>query len=273
VATNSWHRIASSVAMVAAMACSPADAIVGGTATTAFGQVGTGTSASAVQITPNWVLTARHVAFAVGDLFSDAYGSSLVDAVYPFSSAAFPENDLKLVRLAAAIGAPELPLVADVIPYGVLATPVAATIASARNQSPRGYGFTEIREVDQLAQVTNGPLVVANYLMTLSAASDGTPYVQGGDSGGALFLGHVTDSSSPLVGIASAVDNVAIPPESYFVELSRYRSWIDQTMAADVADTQTALWVVTGVPEASTWALWLVGLASLAAVTARRRRH
>lgn len=104
----------------------PAHAIQGGIATSAFGQVGTGHCCSAVQITANWVLTARHVGYTDQDTFSDAYGASPVAKVYHFSNAAFPENDLTLLRLAAPIaGAPALSLLADVIPYGELSSPTA----------------------------------------------------------------------------------------------------------------------------------------------------
>lgn len=255
-------------------ACAPAHAIQGGIATSAFGQVGTGHCCSAVQITANWVLTARHVGYTDQDTFSDGYGASPVAKVYHFSNAAFPENDLTLLRLATPIaGAPALSLLADVIPYGERSSPIDATIVSAKNQAPRGYAFVEVVAVERQDQTQNGPLVDVNYLVTLGPGTKGLPYVEGGDSGGALFLGHFNDSLSPLMGITSAygIDNAGTT-YSLFVELSRYRGWIDQTMAADATDAQTATWVTVNVPEPATWPLWLAGLGGLGVIARRRMR-
>ena len=93
--------------------------------------------------------------------------------------------------------------------------------------------------------------------------------MQGGDSGGGLFLGHVTDSSV-LLGLTSALltDEKNRPIGSAFVQPAAYRSWIDATLAADGADTQAVLWLAASVPEPTTWALWLCGVAGLAAARA-----
>ena len=95
------------------------------------------------------------------------------------------------------------------------------------------------------------------------------PYVQGGDSGGGLFLGHVSTHSSPLLGIGSAQFSDVISPgvgfASAYVQVAAYRSWIDNVMHTDLADGQTALWIGTPIPEPATWALGLAGLVALAA--------
>lgn len=258
------------LALAAAALCAPAQAIVGGTATTGFGQVSNG-----VQITENWVLSAHHLGFGVGSHYGNGYGVATVAAVYNASGAAFPDNDLTLLRLATPITAPGLSLLADRLPDGLLATPLDVTIATGANQVPRGYGQTQLRAVAaQIDPDDAGPLgpVTVNYLITYGAGFGG-PRVQGGDSGGGLFLGAVTDSVSPLLGITSAhltFDAAGLQQASGFVQLAAYRGWIDATLATDLADAQTAQWV-SAVPEPGTAALALAGGLWLAG-TARRRR-
>ena len=258
----------------AALFCSPALAIVGGTATTGFGQVSNG-----VQITPNWVLTAAHLGFAAGSGYSNAYGSSTVAARYLPGPGPFPADDLALLRLDAPIGgAPVLALSADLLAPGSYPA-LDVTIATGRNQVPRGYGFTLLQEVLSSVEYENPPgttsTVPVNWLVTYTSGV-GQPYVQGGDSGGGLFLGHVTDSVTPLLGIASAQlessDGVPTSYASAFVQLAGYRSWIDTTMAADTNDNQLPLWLtgVVPVPEPATWLLWLAGAGLLGGLARRR---
>jgi MYXO-CTERM domain-containing protein len=247
-----------------------AQAIVGGTSTSAFGQVDSG-----VQITDNWVLTARHVGYAVGGTYSNGYGSATIAARYDLGGGVTLQNDLALLRLGTAIDVPELSLSADVLAPGVLGSPFAATIATGRNQVPQGYAFTTVHEVWN--QVSTGSLPFAvNWLVAYNFTGTGftTPYVQGGDSGGGLFLGQVTDSSSALLGITSTYleGTVMISSAggltevpffgSAFVQLAAYRGWIDTTMAADVTDAQLATWV-SSVPEPESALLWALGLAGL----------
>lgn len=242
-----------------------AAAIVGGTSTTAFGVVGAfSTGSSGVQITDNWVLTARHVGAGIGATFTDGFGSAVIAQRYQLSGPGFPQNDLALLRLATPIGIAALPIEATVLPPGALATPIDATIATGANQVPRGYGQTLLQEVlDEVDPDDAGPQtsVPVNWLLAHTAAF-GPPYVQSNDSGGGLFLGHVTDSST-LLGIASAAVIDGNDPDvraSAFVQLSAYRDWIDATMAADPFDTQMALWV-SSVPEPGTALLWAGALA------------
>lgn len=224
----------------------PAAAIVGGTATTAFGHVGNG-----VQITENWVLTARHLGIAVGDTFTDGYGSATVGARYALGNGPTLVNDLVLLRLNTPIAAPALQLLSVAMPVGPLASPLAVTIATGRNPV-RSYGQTTLAMVvDTVALNVSGVpgIYGVNWLQTYDARL-GTPYVQGGDSGGGLFLGHVEDSAGAvLMGISSAQVQFKDPSgggigfASAFVQLAAYRDWIDDTMRMDTTDAQMAQWV------------------------------
>lgn len=261
-------------ALAAAVAASPASAIVGGTSTSAFGQVATG-----VQFTDNWVVTARHAVPGVGSVYANGYGSSTVAAVYTLGGGSFPQNDLALLRLSTPIDIPELALSADPWPLGELTPSVAVTIATGHNQTPRGYAWAELSAVvHQIDPDDDGPLnsVSVNYLLTYDS-SYGAPYVESGDSGGALFLGQVTDATSALLGVTSAQLNGQNSQgqtvyASAFWQLAPHRDWIDSVMSADNHDTQQALWVSGVVPEPATLALWSTGLVLLAARRAAARR-
>ena len=272
---RNWFRpriLSAAAAVFGLMAALPAAAIVGGTATAEFGQVGRG-----VQVLPNWVITAHHLGYGVGSTFSNGYGSATVAATYSFTNAAFPADDLTLLRLATPIAAPSLTLLDTVLTAGS-GYAIDATLTTGLNQVPRGYGFSQVREfLPQVDPDDDGPLgpVSANLLVTYTGNYAG-PYVQGGDSGGGLFLGHVTSlaGGAPLWGIASAqlsdkdADGNDINFRSGYTQLGSYRSWLDATLAADGADTQALAWVSSPVPEPAAWALMLAGLCAIA----RRRR-
>jgi hypothetical protein len=245
----------------------PVQAIVGGISTSSFMQV-----ASGVQITDNWVLTASHLNYAVGSTFTDGYGSATVAATYVVGPGPFPADDLTLLRLAAPIAAPQLQVLSNVVPAGTFATPVPVTIATGQNQTPRGYAFADLREVRTSTNTVSGPVAV-NWLVTYSATL-GAPYVEGGDSGGGLFLGQVTDSNGgALMGITSAQLQGGVGQYgSAFIQLAAYRSWIDTTMTGDLTDSQLPQWV-SAVPEPASWALLLAGGALLGAVSLRQRRE
>jgi hypothetical protein len=263
------HLFASTLAAVSALGlATPAQAIVGGLPTVDFKATGIG-----LQVTNNWVLTVQHAAFNVGDSYSNGFGSRTVLARYDApGSGTFPANDLTLLRLSSGPGVvPDLAVSADLFADGPFAA-LAVTITSPLNSGPdRGYGFTTVSEFTTLIDPDDsGPLgnVVVNYLIS----NDSSLHVQGGDSGGGLFLGHVTDSTSPLLGLSSALltDANNQPTGSAFVLLAAYRPWIDLTMAGDPSDSQAVQWT-SAVPEPAAPLLWALGLCTLAGLAARNR--
>lgn len=261
------QRPFTAVAALLLALAAPAQAIEGALPTTAFAAVGIG-----VQITPDWVLAVEHATLGVGSFYGNGYGGREVLAVYAApGSGVFPANDLSLLRLApAAVSVPYLPVNDTPWADGAIG-PLDVTIASAANTPPvRGYAFTQVGEAaTQYDPDDTGPLqpVTVNWLISM----DSQVFVQGGDSGGGLFLGHVTDSSL-LLGLTSAqiTDEKDTPLGSAFVQPGAYRGWIDATLAGDTADTQAVWWVsASAVPEPAPWLLALAGGAWLA----RRRRR
>jgi hypothetical protein len=257
------------IAVALLVLTAPARAITGSIATASFAAVSSG-----VQITADWVVTARHVVVGAGASYANGYGERSVAASYALPGE-FPNDDLALMRLAPLATPSAVPLLAvsaDLIVDGSFA-PLAVTIASSANSTgPRAYAYTTLSEADSSLDPDGpGPKtpVRVNYLISL----DSSVHVQGGDSGGALFAGQVTDSGV-LLGITSALleDNQKRPVGSAFVQLAAYRGWIDATMAADLADNEAVLWA-TAVPEPATWLLYLAGLGSLRFIRRRRARE
>lgn len=251
----------------------PACALVGGTPTSWFAQVSDG-----VQFSDNWVLTAAHVDLHAGDVYRNGYGSAWIAARYDAPNAAFPRDDLALLRLASPIAAPALQLSGAALPPGRLFEPMPVTIAGGEGGAGRSYAQTLLREVWPVADVDGpGPAAPQHVDWLVTYADDfGPPYVEAGDSGGGLFAGHLGDSTGALLGITSAAltNDIVVPAlhGSAFVQLAGYRGWIDATMRADAADGQQARWVGGLVPEPSTPALWL-GAALLAPWWRARQRR
>ena len=264
-------RLCTGLAVAAAL---PAQATVGGTGTNSFLAVG----AYGVQVAPDWVLTANHVAggfFPVSPPsttdYSNGYGTrAVVDRFDAPGSGLFPANDVSLLRLAPTLAAVPYLLVSSDL-YAVGAMPALnVTITNSGNQLPRGYAFTTVTEfADKIDPDDAGPsgLVTVNYLLSY----DSLVHVEGGDSGGGLFLGHVFDAISPLLGLNSArlEDANKVPLGSGFVIPAAYRSWIDSTLSSALNNTQQIQWV-SSVPEPGTWLLWAAGLAVLTAVARKR---
>jgi V8-like Glu-specific endopeptidase len=261
---NPAHHLWASCALAAPMLCGalPAHAIVNGTATTSFSAVGALGDATGVLIADNWVLTAAHVANALSvgaSSFSLLDGTSLVDAVYTFSSAAFPNNDIALVHLSTSLDT-ATPILNDVvIRSNQVASLGTLTMVTAQNQEPNGYATTTAYSAIT-TNTSKGVTSTVNWLLT-----NGQAYVQSGDSGSALFKGAVGDSAGALLlGIGSAAlvnDTTGASEGSAFVQVASYKGWIDATMASS---GQQVVWA-SSVPESSTLAMFaLGGLAMLA---------
>lgn len=252
-----------SCAFAMALWCaSPAHAIVNGANTSSFNAVGELGSASGVLISDNWVLTAAHVANGLtvgGSSFDSLGGASLIDAVYTFSSAAFPNNDIALVHLSTSLDTTTPILNDQVIKNNQAASLGTLTMATAQNQVPNGFATT-LASGTTITHTEDGVTSTVNWITT-----NGQAYLQGGDSGSALFQGAVSDSGGALLlGIASAalVNNTnGASLGSAFVQVANYKNWIDTTMASS---GQQAIWA-SSVPEPSSMALYaLGGLAILA---------
>lgn len=257
----------------------PARAISNSTPTTAFAPVGF----FGVQVAPDWVVTANHVAaafFPIGSGtidFGNGLGTrTVIDRFDAPGSTGFPANDLTLLRLAPGSGPGAglyLPLASDLYASGSFgALPV--TIAASDPALQRRYGFSTVSAFAQtLDPDDDGPLgpVQVNYLLSF----DTSVYVQPGDSGGGVFWGHLSalnGAASPLLGLASAqLGEAAAPEGSAFVLLAAYRDWIDLTLASAPGNTQQLQWVSV-VPEPATALLWSLGLAAVGAAAVRRRR-
>jgi hypothetical protein len=262
------RRLSAATITTVAALLSPlsAHALVGGTDTSSYSAVGEIGGATGILIADNWVLTVNHVAAGVttGSSFVSLTGSSVVDAVYRYSTAAFPNNDIALVHLSTALSSSGVPVLNDTaLKSSTLSSLGALTVVTAANQTPNGQGSVTAQSLMATYKDANGVSYTANWLVT-----SGTVYVEGGDSGSALFKGSVADSAGALLlGLASAsLNDGSGNPLSAFVQVSAYKSWIDTTMAAS---GQMATWL-SAVPEPSTWALSCLGLIGMVA-TCRRR--
>ncbi|MEO5734128.1 MAG: trypsin-like serine protease, partial [Rubrivivax sp.] len=237
-----------------------------------FASVGAG-----VQLTADWVLAAAHLGYAAGGSYTNGFGTRSIAAAYNApGSQIVPANDLTLLRLVAGPVVSPAPLVAVsslFVPYGSFAAQ-AVTITSANGNiyPQRGFAYASIDE--SLAQAEpdgGGPLVTVNWLLSHSTQT----YVEGGDSGGGLFMGQVLNTGL-LLGITSAQiqDGDGRPTGSTFVQPAAYRGWLDQTMLNDPTDMQAILWQApSAVPEPAALALTSVGLLMMAGWVRRQRRQ
>jgi Trypsin len=222
------------------------------------------------------VLTAKHLGFTAGtSYFANGYGNSLVKAVYT-AGPGYLTDDLMLLRLNDPLsGAPVVSLSSTVWSDTTsLAMPVTMTSNSNPSANPRAYGHSTVTQYASTFDIDDNPGTpnMSTHWLIATSALSGPPYVQGGDSGGGLFFGHVLDSHAPLLGIASALlsDTAQTQFASAFVSVAAYRSWIDTTMLNDSTDAQLATWVSTPVPEPTGWTLALIGLLSAAGVRPRQ---
>lgn len=242
----------------------PSFALNGGTYTDTFVHLGTlgSNGLDGILIAPNWVLTAGHVASA-GVAFTSALGSATVDAAYRAPGSGFPANDIALLHLGTAIAAAGFPaLNAEVIGPSTASTGIPVTIAVTAPSGQNSHLSTTVSDALEIAELDDGSTATVWYLAA-DGAGDGTPLLQGGDSGGALFFGNAGSSMALLIGIASATDGT----RSFFVQPGPYRNWMDSTMAAS---DQRAGWGVSAIPEPSAaWLFW----AGLGLIGYARRRN
>jgi hypothetical protein len=269
---TTWTRqcaVIGATALATLTAPMAAHALVNGTDTSSYGAVGEIGSATGVLIADNWVLTAGHVAdaTAVGTgSFVTLTGSSVIDAAYVFSDAAFPNNDIGLLHLSSPITGVSTPVLSDqtLNTTRQLNALGALTVVTAQNQSPNGVGSVSANSLMKTYVDADGISYTTNWLVT-----NGEVSVEGGDSGSALFLGAVADSANAvMLGVASAdITDSNNNPLSAFVLLAPYKAWITSTMASS---GQTAKWVST-VPEAATWMQMGLGLVGMLGMMAHHR--
>lgn len=198
-----------------------------------------GSGFSGVQIAPRWVLTAAHVAPAVGAIFVNDYGMSGVAEVLTFPLKVPTQtplvgalrDDLALVRLAVPIASPYFPRLADDV-----------SLPGPGSLSAKAYsGF-------QTTLVSNNPSIGARRFGSarfeglfrapgydfLLVVGDSVALV-GGDSGSPAFLGRLNDADgeSVVAGVATgqskATNGAAL---GIYTRAGPYRRLLDAAVEA-----------------------------------------
>ncbi|MCB5184858.1 S1 family peptidase [Methylobacillus gramineus] len=231
--------------VITTLACAtPAHALLNGTPTTDFDLVGQIVGgADGVLIAPNWVLTAGHAA-TTDKLFSSGAGSAMIDKKFVLPNYNFPGNDLALLHLSTAIdNVPFTPLNLTYIEANIVDQYGTVTLANASGNGNGHYVETTLVNAYNYAGSYYVHWIVAD------KSASGSPIVQGGDSGSALYLG-ASDTASPVLGgIASAI---CMTNKSCYVQPTAYRDWLDITMMRyvptnpDEVPKQSLQWVETG---------------------------
>lgn len=269
------HRSAWALAWLfcaAAITCAtPAQALTGATvaAPGSFAHIGSVGGTSGVLVAPNWVLTAGHVG-AVGATFASALGSSEVAGKYTLPGHTTRHNDIGLLYLKDPLSSAVFPQINGVaLDASAASEALAVTLTSARSALPGRPAHGLAKVVGVVDTLRDGDTTTTpHWLVT----GDTDVRVEGGDSGGGLFLGAVSDSGHQvLLGVASVaitLDTGVV--RSGYVQAAPYRAWIDSVISQHTPG-QAVLWTTTSpVPEAATAGLWLAGLAMLVLVRATR---
>jgi len=221
---------------------------------TGWDYVGTVGGATGVYLGNGWVITAAHV-----DLSSGTY--TLNGVTYTIVSGSAVSSGSADITMFQISSEPDLP---------VLSISSSAPISFSTQVVMIGYGGGAKSWGVNTVTAINAQVSVSSYTTTDFSTTYGTSTSQGrnrttvtntaeavlGDSGGAAFAYNSSTGTWYLAGLMEAVNSNG---DTYFVQLSSYSTFIEQTMYSSV-------------PEPSTVALLLPVMAVLASLPLRRRR-
>ncbi|WP_418320783.1 trypsin-like serine protease [Piscinibacter sakaiensis] len=236
----------------------------------AYAHIGNVGGTSGVLIAPNWVLTAAHnISGSVLGSFESEAGTSNVLASYKYPGHSYPSHDIGLLYLATSLNAGgAFPLLnSTAIGQSQVRGLGPVTLTSAK----RGTAGRPVTGVGSVALaldtvVWEGATHTPNWLIT-----SGPVYVEGGDSGGGLFMGNVDSSSNAvLLGVTTTLLGGGGFNSSGHVQTAPYMPWINSTIRS-VTPGQAAQWTmaVSPVPEPPAVLMMALGLGFLY----RRRKH